>query len=248
MPLSEHEQRQLEQIEQALRADDPRFANAVHATDPRVHYERRIIEAALGFVIGVGLLLAGVVINVILIGVAGFMVMLACSMWAVTSYRRMTGITTGRVRAKDRGSGRERHTALRLRPILGPADGNCDPNRVRIHPSRRNPVLHLRPQDLPSGLRPVPPHLGQSGQQPRPAARRQRSCSQGPARNDHSQAAAVPGPARNRTILRHPPGRAPALIRPCCPAPARHDPRDLAQLGHRHDGQALPDRLRPLNP
>lgn len=26
VPLSEHEQRQLEQIEQALRADDPRFA------------------------------------------------------------------------------------------------------------------------------------------------------------------------------------------------------------------------------
>ncbi len=111
MPLSEHEQRQLEQIEQALRADDPRFADAVNATDPRVHYKRRIIEAALGFVIGVGLLLAGVVINVILIGVAGFMVMLACSMWAVTSYRRMTGITTGRVPAKDRGSGKERHTA-----------------------------------------------------------------------------------------------------------------------------------------
>ena len=94
MPLSEHEQRQLEQIEQALRADDPRFANAIHVTDPRVHYKRRVIEAALGFLIGVGLLLAGVVINVILIGVAGFMVMLACSMWAVTSYRRMTGITT----------------------------------------------------------------------------------------------------------------------------------------------------------
>jgi hypothetical protein len=49
-----------------------------------VHYKRRIIEAALGFVIGVGLLLAGVVINVILIGVAGFMVMVACSMWAMT--------------------------------------------------------------------------------------------------------------------------------------------------------------------
>ncbi len=111
MPLSEHEQRQLDQIEQALRADDPRFANAVHATDPRVHYKRRIIEAAFGFVIGVGLLLAGVVINVIMIGVAGFMVMLACSMWAVTSYRRMTGITTRRVPAKDRGSGKERHTA-----------------------------------------------------------------------------------------------------------------------------------------
>ena len=84
MPLSEHEQRQFKQIEQALRADDPRFANALHAADPRVHYKRRVIVAALGFVIGVGLLLAGVVINVILVGVAGFVVMLACSLWAGT--------------------------------------------------------------------------------------------------------------------------------------------------------------------
>ena len=74
MPLSEHERRQLEQIEQALRADDPRFADAVHAADPRVHYKRRVIAAALGLVIGVGLLLAGVVINVIPVAVAGFVV------------------------------------------------------------------------------------------------------------------------------------------------------------------------------
>jgi len=111
VPLSEHEQRQLEQIEQALRAGDPRFADAVHAADPRVHYRRRVIAAAPGFVIGVGLLLAGVVINVILIAVAGFVVMLACSLWAVTSYRRMTGSTTGRVPAKDRRSGKERRAA-----------------------------------------------------------------------------------------------------------------------------------------
>ncbi len=61
MPLSEHEQRQLEQIEQALRADDPRFADAV-AADPWVHYKRRVIAAALGLVIGIGLLVAGVAV------------------------------------------------------------------------------------------------------------------------------------------------------------------------------------------
>jgi len=96
VPLSEHERRQLEQIEQALRASDPRLAGAAHTTDPRVHYRRRIIGAALGFLIGVGLLFAGLVINVILVAVAGFAVMLACSLWAVTSYQRMTAITTGR--------------------------------------------------------------------------------------------------------------------------------------------------------
>jgi hypothetical protein len=111
VPLSKHEQRQLEQIEQALRTDDPRFADAVHAADPRVHYKRRVIAAAPGFVIGVGLLLAGVAINVIPVAVAGFVVMLACSLWAVTSYRRMTGITAGRIPAQARRSGKERRAA-----------------------------------------------------------------------------------------------------------------------------------------
>jgi Protein of unknown function (DUF3040) len=109
VPLSEHEQRQLEQIEQALYSDFPRFANAVRASDPRVHYKRRVIEAALGFLIGVGGLLTGVVINIPAIGVAGFVVMLACSMWAVTSYRHMAGIASGRVPA--RGPAKDRRAA-----------------------------------------------------------------------------------------------------------------------------------------
>jgi hypothetical protein len=75
-----------------------------------VHYKRRIIGAALGFLIGVGLLLAGVVVNLIPVAVAGFMVMLACSLWAVTSYRRMTGSTT-RAPATGTGSGNKRRAA-----------------------------------------------------------------------------------------------------------------------------------------
>jgi len=111
MPLSEDEQRQLEQIEQALRAGDPRFAKAIQAAGPRVHYKRRVTAAALGFAVGLGLLLAGVVINIILIAVAGFTIMVACSLAAVTSYQRMTGIATGRVPAKDRTSGKKPRAA-----------------------------------------------------------------------------------------------------------------------------------------
>jgi len=111
MPLSEHERRQLEQIEAALRAGDPRFADAVRAADPQVHYRRRVIAAALGFLAGAGLLLAGVAVNVILIAVAGFVVMLACSLWAITSYRRMIGRSTGRPPAAARGLGEKRRAA-----------------------------------------------------------------------------------------------------------------------------------------
>jgi Protein of unknown function (DUF3040) len=114
VPLSEHEQRQLEQIEQALRAGDPRFANAVQAADPRVHYKRRVTAAALGFLAGIGVLLAGVVINIIPIAVAGFAVMLACSLWAVTSYQRMTGIAAGRVPGQARTS-RNKPRAAKVR-------------------------------------------------------------------------------------------------------------------------------------
>ena len=106
VPLSEHEQRQLEQIEQALYAEHPRFARAVRASDPRVHYRRRVVYAAIGFLIGLGLLVAGVAAKEPWLGVAGFVVMLACSMWALTSYRHMAGITAGRGLAKDRRSGK----------------------------------------------------------------------------------------------------------------------------------------------
>ena len=103
MPLSEHEQRQLEQIEQALYAEHPRFVRAVRAADPKVHYKRRIAYAAVGFVIGLALLPVGISIQQIWVSVAGFVVMLACSYWAAVSYRRMTGIATGRVTIKERG-------------------------------------------------------------------------------------------------------------------------------------------------
>jgi Protein of unknown function (DUF3040) len=94
VPLSEHEQRMLDQIEKALYAEDPKFAQSVRARDPRVHYRRRIIQAAIGFLIGVGLLLAGVVIKSIPMGVAGFLVMLTCALWALTSWRHMSGVTS----------------------------------------------------------------------------------------------------------------------------------------------------------
>jgi len=106
VPLSEHEQRQLEQIERALYADYPRFASAVRASDPRVHYKRRVIAAAVGFLLGVGMLVAGVVTKYIWLGVAGFVVMLACSMWALTSYRHMNGAAAGRGAAKPRPAAR----------------------------------------------------------------------------------------------------------------------------------------------
>jgi len=115
MPLSEHEQRMLEQIEKALYAEDPKFAHSVRARDPRVHYRRRVILAIIGFLLGVGLLVAGVIIKYIPMGVAGFLVMLTCAMWALTSWRHMTGLGPRGAPAEPRQRQRQRKRRRRGR-------------------------------------------------------------------------------------------------------------------------------------
>ena len=113
MPLSEHEQRQLEQIEQALYSEDPKFVHAVRSSDPRVHYKRRAVQAVAGFVLGVGLLLGGVISQYIWVGVAGFVVMLVCSMWALTSYRHINATSVAAGFGRPRRSKRARRRQQR---------------------------------------------------------------------------------------------------------------------------------------
>jgi hypothetical protein len=119
VPLSEHEQRQLEQIEQALYADHPRLARKMRAKDPKVHYRRRVIQAAIGFVVGIGGVVAGFVLKYSWLEAAGFGVMVACSAWAVSSYRRMSGIVLERRRGRDR-SGTDRGDTGRGHSRRGP--------------------------------------------------------------------------------------------------------------------------------
>jgi hypothetical protein len=102
VPLSEHEQRQLEQIEQALYSEHPRLARAMRAKDPRVHYRRRVIQAAIGFVIGVGAVAAGFYLKYNWLAAIGFAIMIVSSIWAVASYRRMAGIVLDRGQRRDR--------------------------------------------------------------------------------------------------------------------------------------------------
>ncbi len=90
MPLSEHEQRLLEQMERALYAEDPKFATSLRGKDPRSNFRRRILLAGTGFIIGIVLLMTGLVTQVILVSVLGFLLMLGCAFFAVTSYRAVT--------------------------------------------------------------------------------------------------------------------------------------------------------------
>jgi len=88
VPLSEHEQRQLEQIEQALYSEDPKFGRLVRSSDPRVHYKRKLVQALIGILIGGGALAAGIVTHRVYLEAAGAAIMLLSLVWAVVSWRR----------------------------------------------------------------------------------------------------------------------------------------------------------------
>lgn len=91
MPLSEHEQRLLEQIERALYAEDPKFASAVSSTDLRTHARRRLRRAIALLIVGLVALLAGVMIKSIPLGVGSFCIMVLASWYAAAQYKRVSG-------------------------------------------------------------------------------------------------------------------------------------------------------------
>jgi hypothetical protein len=89
VPLSENEQRLLEQMERALYADDPKFASALRGADPRTHARRRVLIASVGFVVGIALLMLGVISKIVPISVVGFVVMLAAAFFALSGMKSM---------------------------------------------------------------------------------------------------------------------------------------------------------------
>jgi F0F1-type ATP synthase assembly protein I len=119
VPLSEHEQRLLEQIERALVDDDPKFASSVRTGDRRLKARRKLQLGALLVVVGLGLLIGGVA-QWIPLGVVGFLVMFAGAALAVLNYRSATG-------APEQGSG-------------GPAPGSGSAGRGRGGRPRRQPL------------------------------------------------------------------------------------------------------------
>ncbi|MGY4542877.1 Flp pilus assembly protein TadB [Arthrobacter sp. UYNi723] len=75
MPLSEHEQKLLEQLEKQLHEDDPKFANSMGSDPGRQWSTRHIVIGVLCALAGIALLLVGVTVQNIFVGVLGFVVM-----------------------------------------------------------------------------------------------------------------------------------------------------------------------------
>jgi uncharacterized membrane protein len=96
MPLSEHEQRLLDQIERALYAEDPKFASTVRGARLRRPSRRRRLQGIALFVLGIALLVLGVVLplkpgGVPVVSLLGFLVMFFGALLTLTAIRRGEG-------------------------------------------------------------------------------------------------------------------------------------------------------------
>jgi Flp pilus assembly protein TadB len=90
VPLSEHEQRLLDQIEQALYAEDPKFASAVRSARSRSRTRRSLMFGIAGVLVGLGLVLVGLVTSLIVLSVVGFVLVVAACGFATQVLRSRT--------------------------------------------------------------------------------------------------------------------------------------------------------------
>jgi threonine/homoserine/homoserine lactone efflux protein len=89
VPLSEEEQRLLEQMEQALVAEDPKLASALRGSALVARSRRHAILAVLGFLAGIASLMIGAIAALTAVAVLGFVLMLASAYLFVTAWRRV---------------------------------------------------------------------------------------------------------------------------------------------------------------
>ncbi|MFC5289238.1 DUF3040 domain-containing protein [Actinokineospora guangxiensis] len=91
MPLSEHEQRLLDQIERALYAEDPKFASTVRGARLRKPSRRRKLQGIVLLIVGAALLVTGVMLpkvaGVPIVSLLGFLIMFGGALLAWTSFR-----------------------------------------------------------------------------------------------------------------------------------------------------------------
>ena len=95
MPLSEEELRLLEQMERALVEEDPKFASTLRGTTLRQSARRKAILAGVVFVGGIAVLMTGVIRENPVIGVIGFVIMLASATIGLTVVRGQRGVPPG---------------------------------------------------------------------------------------------------------------------------------------------------------
>lgn len=116
MALSEEEVRQLAQMEAALAKEDPHLASVLRGTPHVVVNRRGALLAAIGFLAGLGLLVAGMSTHWT-VSIVGFLVMLTSVVGGVKAYTmehpsETSTTPTARVRTATSGPVRDRQRAF----------------------------------------------------------------------------------------------------------------------------------------
>lgn len=115
MPLSEHEQRLLDEIEQALYAEDPKFASSVRSARARRRVRSSLLLCGSGVVAGLGLVLIGLLANVVVLSVIGFVMLVGASGYGVQSLRHRKNGDRARSAGESGPSRTARPSTLRAR-------------------------------------------------------------------------------------------------------------------------------------
>jgi hypothetical protein len=126
VPLSEEEQRMLEQLEQALAAEDPKFASTLRGSSARARHRRVAFLSGGVFVLGIVLLMTGVIMPQTIVSVAGFVLMLGGAYFGLTEWRRSTQpeplYAVGTDKAKGKGKSKKApHNKGAAKPRSRPA-------------------------------------------------------------------------------------------------------------------------------
>jgi Protein of unknown function (DUF3040) len=104
MPLSEHEQRLLEEMERSLYHNDADFVATVGGRRVKPGY-RAIVLGVLLAVVGVGVLVAGVFVQLPIIGILGFIIMFAGVLIAIAPPKKLAAAPDDVTRPQAPNSG-----------------------------------------------------------------------------------------------------------------------------------------------
>ena len=108
MPLSDHEQRILADIEARLRADDPGFADAVETPRATLVSRGRTKWLVAAFVVGFALLFVGLEVG-LLWGVIGFGIMLGAAYYGLTLAKQAAAAQAAAARGTARSGPLQRY-------------------------------------------------------------------------------------------------------------------------------------------
>ena len=196
MPLSEEELRLLEQMEQALAQEDPKFVSTLRGSSLERVARLRTFAAAGVFIAGVAMLMGGAVAQTTWLGILGFVVMLGSATVGLAAWR-------GRHAPGRPAPPQRRGPPLRLRR---------PPPPLRRDPGRPRPAG-------PQGASPQ----RQGGRQARSSAERPQAGHLHAAHGAALGAPAQPGLLTHPDppASRHPDAYGDRRTRPACPGPRR---------------------------